>query len=77
MLNKISNKKKTQAADLLDPIQCFEFTFHLHFMKMILGRTFSAMKFIKNSLCNKIGDKLMNNCLVKYIEKDIFDSINN
>jgi len=40
-------------------------------------RAFSAMKFIKNSLRNRMGDELMNNCLVTYIENDIFDSIDN
>ena len=38
---------------------------------------FSAMKFIKNSLRNRMGDELMNDCLMTYIEKDIFDSIDN
>ena len=35
-------------------------------------RVFSAMNIIKNWLRNKIGDQWMNNCLVTYIEKDIF-----
>ena len=30
---------KAQATDLLDAIQCFEFTFRLHLMKMFLGIT--------------------------------------
>ena len=42
-----------------------------------IERAFSAMKFIKNSLRNRMGDELMNDCLVTYIEKDIFDSIDN
>ena len=37
----------------------------------------SAIKFTKNSLRNRMGDELMNDCLVTYIEKDIFDSIDN
>ena len=37
----------------------------------------SAMKFIKNSLRNRMSDELMNNCLVTYIEKNIFDKIDN
>ena len=35
-------------------------------------RAFSAMNIIKNWLRNKIGDQWMNNCLVTYIEEDIF-----
>ena len=35
-------------------------------------RAFSAMNIIKNWFRNKLGDQWMNNCLVTYIEKDIF-----
>ena len=38
-------------------------------------RTFSIMNIIKNRLRNKIGDQWMNDCLVTYIEKDIFKAI--
>ena len=38
-------------------------------------RDFSAMNKIKNQLCNQIGDQWMNDCLVTYIEKDIFKTI--
>ena len=38
-------------------------------------RDFSAMNIIKNRLRNQIGDQWMNNCLVTYIEKDIFKTI--
>ena len=38
-------------------------------------RTVSAMNIIKNRLCNQIGDQWMNDCLVTYIEKDIFKTI--
>ena len=38
-------------------------------------RVFSAMNIIKNRLRNQIGDQWMNNCLVTYIEKDIFKTI--
>ncbi|KAL7181344.1 hypothetical protein ACSBR1_040265 [Camellia fascicularis] len=40
-------------------------------------RAFSAMKFIKNLLRNRMGDQWLNNCLVTYIEKDVFDSVDN
>ena len=35
-------------------------------------RVFSTMNIIKNRLRNQIGDQWMNDCLVTYIEKDIF-----
>ena len=38
-------------------------------------RAFSAMNIIKNRLCNQIGNQWMNDCLVTYIEKDIFKII--
>ena len=40
-------------------------------------RSFSAMKYIKNQLRNRMGDQWMNDCLVTYIESDVFDSIDN
>ena len=38
-------------------------------------RTFSVMNIIKNRSHNQIGNQWMNNCLVTYIEKDIFKTI--
>ena len=38
-------------------------------------KTFSTMNIIKNRLRNQIGDQWMNDCLVTYIEKDIFKTI--
>ena len=40
-----------------------------------IKRAFSIMNIIKNRLRNKIGDQWMNDCLVTYIEKDIFKAI--
>ncbi|XP_021728033.1 uncharacterized protein LOC110695119 [Chenopodium quinoa] len=35
-------------------------------------RVFSAMTYIKSKLRNSMGDQLMNDCLVTYIEKEVF-----
>ena len=35
------------------------------------------MKLIKSRLRNRMCDQWMNDCLVTYIEKDVFDSITN
>ena len=35
----------------------------------------TLMNIIKNQLHNQIGDQWMNDCLVTYIEKDIFKTI--
>ena len=43
----------------------------------IVERVFSAMHIVKSRLQNRMGDKWMNDSLVVYIEKDIFDKIDN
>ena len=43
----------------------------------IVERSFSAMKYIKNELCNRMGDQWMNDCLIVYIERDVACSFNN
>ena len=39
-------------------------------------RAFSAMSLVKNKLRNKMGDSLLDDCLVTYIEWDIFSEVN-
>ena len=40
-------------------------------------RVFSAMKIIKTDLRNRMGDEWMNDSMVVYIEREIFDTIKN
>ena len=40
-------------------------------------RSFTAINFMKNQMCNRMGDEFLNDCLVTYIENDIFDSVEN
>ncbi|XP_022854809.1 zinc finger MYM-type protein 1-like [Olea europaea var. sylvestris] len=40
-------------------------------------RAFSAMTYVKNRLRNRIGDQWLNDSLIAYIEKDVFDEIEN
>ncbi|XP_028100920.1 zinc finger MYM-type protein 1-like [Camellia sinensis] len=40
-------------------------------------RIFSAMNIVKNQLRNRIGDEWMNDSLVVYIERGIFDGVDN
>ncbi|XP_062075933.1 uncharacterized protein LOC133780069 [Humulus lupulus] len=40
-------------------------------------RSFSAMNIVKNKLRNRMGDQLINDSLVVYIEKEICDAIDN
>ena len=38
-------------------------------------RSFSAMKIIKSTLRNRMGDEWMNDCLVTYVEREMFETI--
>lgn len=38
-------------------------------------KEFYLMKVRVNRLCNPVGDKWMNNCVVTYIEKNVIDAI--
>ncbi|XP_062113583.1 uncharacterized protein LOC133824645 [Humulus lupulus] len=40
-------------------------------------RAFSAMNIVKNQMCNKMGDEWLNDSLTVYLEKDIFNTIDN
>jgi hypothetical protein len=40
-----------------------------------IKRIFSAMKYVNNQLRNRMEVQWMNDCLVPYIESDVFDSI--
>lgn len=40
-------------------------------------RAFSSMKYIKNDLRSRIGDEFLNDCLVCYIEDEVFESVPN
>ncbi|PIA28631.1 hypothetical protein AQUCO_06800059v1 [Aquilegia coerulea] len=40
-------------------------------------RSFSVMNIVKNRLRNRMGDEWMNDCLVTYIKKKVFDTIDN
>ncbi|XP_042380342.1 zinc finger MYM-type protein 1-like [Zingiber officinale] len=40
-------------------------------------RVFSAMNIVKTDLRNRIGDEWMNDSLVVYIEKDVFNTVDN
>ncbi len=41
-----------------------------------IERTYSAMNIIKNRLHSRMGDQWMNDCVVTYVESDIFKTIN-
>ena len=49
----------------------------LHVATATVERMFSAINIVKNRLRNRMGDQWMNDCLVAYIEKDLFTKIDN
>jgi len=62
--------------------QIYPFVYYLVKLALILPvatatveRVFSAMKFIKNDLCNTMNDDWLNECLVTYVERDLFSLV--
>ncbi|XP_075084970.1 uncharacterized protein LOC107778741 [Nicotiana tabacum] len=52
-------------------------TLILHVATASVERAFSSMNYIKNELCNNIGDEFLNNYLICYVKRKIFSSISN
>lgn len=42
-----------------------------------VDRVFSTMKYVKSQLSNKMGNQWLIDCLVTYIERDVFKTISN
>ena len=40
-------------------------------------RSFPAMTFIRNKLRNSMGDEFLNDNLVTYLERDLFENVHN
>ena len=49
----------------------------LHVATASVERCFSAMKLMKTATRNRIGDEFLSDCLVCYIEKELFESVTN
>ncbi|GAV80123.1 LOW QUALITY PROTEIN: Dimer_Tnp_hAT domain-containing protein, partial [Cephalotus follicularis] len=73
LANKLVETKK----DIVYPLVLVKLTLILPVATASVERVFSAMKYVKNRLRNRMRDSLMNNCLVTYIEKDVFSSVDN
>ncbi|KAK4722096.1 hypothetical protein R3W88_012329 [Solanum pinnatisectum] len=52
-------------------------TFILPVATTTVERAFSSMKHIKNEVRNSIGNQYLNDCLVCYIERDVFINVSN
>ena len=73
-------------AKLVETKKCNTFDIVYRLLKLALvlpvatasvKRVFSAMKFVKSQLCNKMGDQWLNDRLVTFIERDVLGTINN
>ena len=60
----------------------YHLVYHLLKLSLILPvanatieRSFSAIKIIKSTLRNRMGDEWMNDCLVTYVEREMFETI--
>ncbi|XP_009606366.2 uncharacterized protein [Nicotiana tomentosiformis] len=49
----------------------------LHVATVMVERAFSSMKYVKNDLRSRFGDGFFNDCLVCYIEDEVFESVPN
>ena len=72
---KISRDKKV--FDLLSCVFACKICIDSISRRSNMKRAFSTIKFIKNDLRNWMGDEFMNNCMVIYIERDVFRGIPN
>lgn len=55
----------------------FELILVLPVATVIEEREFSAMNIVKSNLRNQMGDDFLSDCLICYIEKDMFTVIDN
>ena len=78
-LGSLVKKMKETIKDRVFPMvySLVELALLLPIATAFVERVFSAMKAMKTDLRNKMGDEWLNDSLVVYIEKEIFDSIDN
>ena len=78
-LGSLEKKMKETMKDRVFPMvyRLVELALLLPVATVYVERVFSAMKAVKTDLRNRMGDEWLNDSLVVYIEKEIFDSIDN
>ena len=78
-LGSLAKKMKETMKDRVFPMvyRLVELALLLPVATASVERVFSAMKAVKTDLRNRMGDEWLNGSLVVYIEKEIFDSIDN
>jgi hypothetical protein len=73
LCQKLVEKKKHTTFPLV--FLLLKLTLVLPVATATVERAFSAMKYIKSSLRNRIGDDFLNHCLITYVENDVFQLI--
>ena len=78
-LGSLAKKMKETMKDRVFPMvyRLVELALLLPVATASVERVFSAMKAVKTDLRNRMRDEWLNDSLVVYIEKEIFDSIDN
>ena len=78
-LGSLAKKMKETMKDRVFPMvyRLVELALLLPVATASVERVFSTMKAVKTDLRNRMGDEWLNDSLVVYIEKEIFDSIDN
>ena len=51
--------------------------FYFNKIIYIERKCFSAMKIVKTSLRNRISDQFLNDCVVCFVEKELFEKVTN
>jgi hypothetical protein len=73
LCQKLVEKKKHTTFPLV--FLLLKLTLVLPVATATVERAFSAIKYIKSSLRNRIGDDFLNHCLITYVENDVFQLI--
>jgi len=73
----LAEKMVKTKKNLIFSLVCLSNYHYFYQLQLLQWRVFSAIYIVKIRLWNRMGDKWMNDSLVVYIEKDIFDKIDN
>lgn len=78
-LGSLAKKMKETGKDRVFPLvyKLVELVLLLPVATASIERVFSAMKYVKTDLRNRMGDEWLNDSLVVFIEREIFAAIDN
>lgn len=78
-ITRLAQKMVERKKDRIYPLvyNLLKLTLNLSIATASVERAFSAMNIVKSKLRNKLGDLWSNDCLLTYIESELFDLIEN